>query len=322
MRDRLCFVCKQDVLGLSGQDATMDTVWLGGGSVDSLRVTFRNAFGPCHLRCLADSTWGRIWARAYAAHEEQQNGSPLFYSDGIHVLFRRERLKETRLVSQYGWMATITDAALHQAVPTENGYLAPVRHVLRRDLSDRPQLLQSVQAALLRQGTYPLLALVQAFGVEARLLYPSAVVNGVLRPVRDDTNAAVPSTLSPSSFLEVAAEYACFVPQDIGDLMLAHIPPPAPPKDVEGAALIQAVKDNAPDRVEALLNRGVNVDSRDEQEWTPLMWAATLDNVELTRLLLAHGADVKAGDVSGDTALAFAAGGKPQIMQMLREAGS
>jgi ankyrin repeat protein len=60
--------------------------------------------------------------------------------------------------------------------------------------------------------------------------------------------------------------------------------------------------------IQPLLDRGVEVDSRDNYGMTPLQCAASVGNKEMVSFFIAHGADVNAKDNAGRTALHYAAG--------------
>ncbi|KAI2492674.1 serine/threonine kinase [Fragilaria crotonensis] len=68
--------------------------------------------------------------------------------------------------------------------------------------------------------------------------------------------------------------------------------------------LIKNARDGYLDKVRDLLQRGANVNAKDEDGWTALIWASTGGRLELVRVLLNHdGVDVNAKDRWGDTAL-------------------
>lgn len=71
--------------------------------------------------------------------------------------------------------------------------------------------------------------------------------------------------------------------------------------------LIDAARDGDYEAVESLLNAGVDVDAKDNDGWTALMWAAGLGRERIVRLLLNAGADVNAKNKYGSTALMSAA---------------
>ncbi len=75
-----------------------------------------------------------------------------------------------------------------------------------------------------------------------------------------------------------------------------------------GAALRQAAVSNPnPEVITALLGAGADVNARDKDGMTPLMFAAVHNpNPEVASTLLAAGADVNARDKDGMTALMFA----------------
>jgi ankyrin repeat protein len=73
--------------------------------------------------------------------------------------------------------------------------------------------------------------------------------------------------------------------------------------------LIDALKRNDLAKAKGLIEQGADVNSRDKNGWTPLMYAASYAKpaTEILQLLLAKGADVNAGNKEGQTALMIAA---------------
>lgn len=96
-------------------------------------------------------------------------------------------------------------------------------------------------------------------------------------------------------------------------------------QDEEGfTALISAVRFGFTDIAAMLAERkGVIVNQTDRGGWTPLMHAAWLDQPELVRMLIAHGAKIDAADRDGLTPLAIAAqNGKVKGALALIDAGA
>ncbi len=79
-------------------------------------------------------------------------------------------------------------------------------------------------------------------------------------------------------------------------------------RDGEGkSALIHAASGPFPETVQVLLDAGANVNLADQTEgFTALMTAAAEGQLEVVKLLMAHGADPTMEDVDQDTALSFA----------------
>lgn len=79
--------------------------------------------------------------------------------------------------------------------------------------------------------------------------------------------------------------------------------------------------------VRLFLDAGADVNSTDEQGFTPLMYAATTRSPELVKLLLSRGANVKLKSSTGATALSEArrfagVNGGRAVIQLLMEAGA
>lgn len=76
-------------------------------------------------------------------------------------------------------------------------------------------------------------------------------------------------------------------------------------------------------RVRYLLEHGADVDTRDDEGYTPLLTAVKTRYNDLTRFLIQHGADVNLADRDGWTPLMYAAWrDSPEIVGMLLEKGA
>ena len=84
------------------------------------------------------------------------------------------------------------------------------------------------------------------------------------------------------------------------------------------AELRESAKKADPEMVSSLLEKGAEINSKDESDRTALMEAAYWGRAEVVKLLLEKGASVDAKDKDGRTALIDAAGaGHTQIVEML-----
>ena len=79
-------------------------------------------------------------------------------------------------------------------------------------------------------------------------------------------------------------------------------PYPQMPSDCLLSALIQW-ETITPGVVQAMLDSGADVNAKDKDGWTPLLWAAYNGNAEVISVLLQAGADVNAKKNNGDTPL-------------------
>jgi ankyrin repeat protein len=81
---------------------------------------------------------------------------------------------------------------------------------------------------------------------------------------------------------------------------------------------IQSRRLDALQLVDAMLRHGADLDAKDENGLTPLMWAARFDHRQVTTMLLKHGADVNAPDNDGNTTLLLTMHNSGDNLEMLR----
>ena len=87
--------------------------------------------------------------------------------------------------------------------------------------------------------------------------------------------------------------------------------------------LMEASRKGDTDQVQALLAKGADVNAKDNDGFTALMWAAFYDRTETVQALLAKGADVNAKENHGATALMGAKRkGHKEIVRILKQSGA
>ncbi len=97
----------------------------------------------------------------------------------------------------------------------------------------------------------------------------------------------------------------------------------AEPLAIKSTAVIDAVKSEDYDWVEALLCGGADINSQDNYGSTPLMWAADKNNKEMAQLLLKYNPDVNIQNSEGHTSLMYAAQqNNKEIASLLLEKGA
>ena len=93
--------------------------------------------------------------------------------------------------------------------------------------------------------------------------------------------------------------------------------------DLDGWDLHRAARENRVDIARALIDRGAEVDARNENGWTPLHWAAWDNSLEVARLLLDRGAEIDARNELGNTPLYWATWGNSlDVARLLIERGA
>ncbi len=83
-------------------------------------------------------------------------------------------------------------------------------------------------------------------------------------------------------------------------------------------ALTHAMIHGQEEIVKLLILYGADLNAKNNQGWTPLMWAAECGGANIVRILLNHGADALVKDRDGDTALMIAVyHGNEEIVKLL-----
>ena len=89
-----------------------------------------------------------------------------------------------------------------------------------------------------------------------------------------------------------------------------------------GFSIHEAAENGNIEAVKLHLAAGADVNAKDEEEFTPLLYAAWDGHKEIAELLIANGADVNVKDVNGETPLGWTIFGKyPETADLLRKHG-
>lgn len=93
--------------------------------------------------------------------------------------------------------------------------------------------------------------------------------------------------------------------------------------DFTGNGLLKSVDDNNQNAVQVFLSCGVDLEVRDDRNWTPLMVSAFNGNLAFTQLLVKCGARISTRDKNGYTPLHWAAyNGHVDVLKFLIEKGA
>jgi ankyrin repeat protein len=87
--------------------------------------------------------------------------------------------------------------------------------------------------------------------------------------------------------------------------------------------LLEAAENGDLIKLQTALEKGANPNTKDDDGWTPLHWAAYRGHVDVVRVLLERGADPNAKNNKGSTPLHWAAyRGHVEILELMLECGA
>lgn len=90
-----------------------------------------------------------------------------------------------------------------------------------------------------------------------------------------------------------------------------------------GQQLIHAAQSGDTVKVQSLLNKGADIEAKDDIGNTPLITAANVGNTDVTELLLKRGANIEASNFMGQTPLIMAASsGQTEVLRLLLDKGA
>ncbi len=206
-----CFICKRPVLELKGQFHKLDTYFLN--EQDDIAYE-QGAFGWCHTSCLSKSSWGSFWSERRISHMTSIMGYlKLLNSTDLTVLFDPRRNKYIVLRSD-GVAFYIELPLLKYKKDCPTGIMLPVFEEMNLEL-DEPELAHKICDTLAKTKSFPLQDLVNALDLNDTLLYPDAIIDGVLL-----FNKALKENWG-DNWTSGNASYSEFIPQEVLDAVLS-----------------------------------------------------------------------------------------------------
>jgi hypothetical protein len=310
--DLPCFVCRQPVIGLQGQDYDWDTYLLDSDQEQNQHALDENAFGPCHLICLTRSEWGHFWIQRYL--ERRGEGLDDLSFDGWQVLPGGDWT--TTIVHESGWLATVSHRSVRLAEPHADGMRMPIFEGRFERLHNYPEVFETVRAAFAQEQVFSMNAFIDALHLRPYVYTPQALDRATLHPKTATVNNGRRSGLT----LAVILSYDVWLPTNVFEKLRRSVPDA--PVDMD--RLWQALETMELTQVVSLLGRGVSPDLANEAGNTPLMFAAGWGDIDLARVLFSYGATTNLRNFeTGMTALHTAAvQDKADLAALLLEHGA
>jgi hypothetical protein len=203
-----CFICKRRVLEFEGQFEKLDT-YLLNESDDAYQ---QGAFGWCHARCLSTSNWGGFWAQRRIQHMTKVMGFAKISEAGTLTAVCNPRTEQVAVLRTDGITFTVMPSALDRKKDCSGGVLLPVSEEMNLEFDD-PKLACEIRDSLVKSKSFPLSKLVEALNLTDWLLYPEAILDGMMH---------FDKTLKREwmgNWVSAVAAYSQFLPQAVVDLV-------------------------------------------------------------------------------------------------------
>jgi hypothetical protein len=205
-----CFICKRPVLEFEGQFEKLDT-YLLNESDDAYQ---QGAFGWCHARCLSTSNWGAFWAERRIQHMTEVMGFVKSSEIGALTAIRNPRTGEMIVLRRTdGITFRVRPSAFARKKDCLGGILLPVSENMHLEFDD-PKLACEIRDSLVKSRCFPLSKLVEALNVTDCLLYPEAVLDGMMQ-----FDKTLKQHWMGTCWVSAVVAYNQFMPQAVVDLV-------------------------------------------------------------------------------------------------------
>jgi hypothetical protein len=203
-----CFICKRPVLEFEGQFEKLDTYLLN----ESDAAYQQGAFGWCHARCLSTSNWGAFWAERRIQHMTEVMGFAKNSESGTLTAVCNPRTGQVSVLRTDGISFTVMPSAFDSKKDCPGGILLPVSEEMNLEFDD-PKLACEIRDSLVKSKCFPLSKLVEALDLTDCLLYPEAILDGMMH---------FDKTLKREwmgNWVSAIVAYSQFVPQAVVDFV-------------------------------------------------------------------------------------------------------
>lgn len=179
-----CCFCDEVVLGISGQDDDLDTVYLLDGPDDE-EAAKTETFGAVHLSCLSRTKWAAFWSNRRFLNATCVGRAVALFEDAELAIGVMPVTNEIIVSSHIGSHLLIEKCELERRVITNGGWFIPFVSHLVLSLKTRQATARRIIRDWEEDGQSSLLKLIRDFDLEHRLLQRDAIIDGILLPSTD-----------------------------------------------------------------------------------------------------------------------------------------
>ncbi len=238
-----CFLSGKPVLALSGQFSYFDSYLLNSREECDQA---RDKTGYCYNLHLINSEWGVFWAQRFLRNLVEVKGYCFHREEGDFLSVRRTVRSDGHIdvcvFRKSDGLRFFFDSRKNKKKPKRgsDGLLFPVEKEYNLRLSGFPGLPEEFQAALEKDGEYPLVRLAERINVLEDMIFPQALEGGKFKydselredwsprsdvPHFDDPNILYYVSRGLYFTFRVRVSYFYFIPYDVSELLFAALDP-------------------------------------------------------------------------------------------------
>lgn len=208
-----CLFCGKQVIGLTGQDMTIDLVIFSDQEESPWLKSASHISGDGHIRCLCTSEYGGLWAKSLSQLHMSNYRLDLVFADENTLCFRHQRIDFCFIVKSDGFSVTVAGKP--------DGEVRG-NHIFRRnedcyfDFQQNVELKHQVRSQVLNGFKVPLRSLIDGLGLQDNFYDISALDDGYVKMPEESAGSGFSCDIpNDPDTLWLGVHYKVFIPAKI-----------------------------------------------------------------------------------------------------------
>lgn len=173
--EQKCFICGKPVLGIDGQDVVLDTSHLSIESASATKILADEAFGSCHIKCLSESEWGKLWYQNLINYLERVRGYEVLRTLKDHTVMVDHSNSIFPICSHYGYLFTLRLKDFTEIHKSNDKVCIATGSNINVRVDNRENWYAIFSQERASQKPFELLSLIESLGVSDKLIEPDVI---------------------------------------------------------------------------------------------------------------------------------------------------